>query len=98
MADPFEEYFSHYARAFDRFDAERIAACYSCPCLMVNDEFVVSLSTPGEIHQNTTGLLVHHRSQTVGRARVSEFKAEHQSENLAIVRVRDRMSHAEGRM
>jgi hypothetical protein len=58
---------------------------------MVNEEFVVSLSTHEEILQNTNGLLAHHRSQNVGRARVSEFKVEHQSENLAIVRVRWRI-------
>jgi len=58
---------------------------------MVNDEFVISFSTPDAILQNTTGLLAHHRSQNVGCARVSELKVEHQSENLAIVCVRWRI-------
>ena len=96
MADPFEEYFGNYAAAFDCFDAERIASYFCCPCLMVNDEFAVALATPEEILQNMKGLLKFHRTQNVGRAKVSEIRVEELAENLAMVRVLWRVNDREG--
>jgi hypothetical protein len=88
MESPFEQFFRDYAAAFDAFDAGGIATYYHCPCLIVTDGLVASLSTNEAILDNMRGVLEHHRAQNVGRADVSELHVEVQAENLAIVRLR----------
>jgi len=87
VASPFEQLFRDYATAFNAFDAERIAAYYHCPCLMVTDELVTSFPTDDAILENMRALLEHHRAQDVGRAEISDLRLDLQSESLAIVRI-----------
>ncbi len=96
MAHPFEKLFRDYARCFDDFDVEGVAAFFHCPCLLVNGEFVSSLSTRNAILLNVEGLLEFHREQGVGRASASDIRVEFQAENLAIVQVRWRVDDREG--
>ena len=90
-----EPFFERYAAAFDAFDAQAVAAFLHCPCLMVNAEHVVPLTTPDAILANMRAVLRHHRAQGYARAAVSDVTELARSEGLAIVRVRWRVHRAD---
>jgi len=87
MPCPFERLFSEYGLAFDAFDAEAVALFYHCPCLMVNGEVTIALTSEGMILNNMRALIEQHRSQRVGHASASVLRAENRAENLASVQV-----------
>ena len=91
MAEPFEAFFRAYARAFDDFDAERIASFYACPCMLVDQEVVVCLDSDTAILKNMRALVDAYRSQGYGRATVHDLRVDRQAENLATARVRWRI-------
>jgi len=85
--DPFELYFRAYAAAFDAFDADEIAARFHCPCLLVNSEIAVPLTTRHAIVSNICAVLAHHRAEGYSRAAVTDVVPRHQAANLATVEV-----------
>ena len=70
-APAFEDYFADYATAFNDRDAERIAAFFHCPCLLVNGDLVAHLDDPRVIRSRMEALLDHHRDEDVGRVAVA---------------------------
>jgi len=91
-----EAFLLDYASAFDAFDAERIAACFHCPCLMVDRAAVAPLETPEAILANTRAIFEQHRAIGYARAEVSELETTLQAGNLAIARVRWRVFREDG--
>ena len=96
MADPFETWFLAYARDFDAFDAEAIAARFHCPCLMVGSHGVVPLTTREAILANMRAIMAHHREQRVGHAAVADLRVDPQAETLAIAHVRWKVLDVDG--
>ena len=86
MADPFDRYFRDYAAAFDAFDAERIAAFFHRPLLLVGPAGVVEIAETA-IPAYTHGLLEHHRESGYARAEVRDIEARQPAPNLAIATV-----------
>lgn len=96
MADPFETWFLDYARDFDAFDAEAIAARFHCPCMLVSRDGVVPLTTRDAILANMRAVMAHHRAEGYGQATVTELRVDRQAPSLAIARVRWNVVDPEG--
>lgn len=96
MADPLETWFLDYAREFDAFDAEAIAARLHCPCLMVSRDGVVPLTTREAILANMRAVMAHHRAEGYGHAAVTELQVDRQAPTLAIARVRWNVLDSQG--
>ena len=98
VEDPFEDYFRSYARAFDAFDAERVASHFHCPCMLVNAGVVALLDTQEAIRRNMEGVLRYHESEEYHHASLSDFRVDRPGETLAIVSVRWRIYKRDDRM
>ncbi|WP_420456339.1 hypothetical protein [Rubrivirga sp.] len=91
-------FFEAYARAFEAYDADAIAACYVTPCLFVRDaETVVQDSAEGVV-ASVRSLLDLHRAWDVQRIRPAEVVTVEAGPAHAVARVGWRLGRARSRV
>jgi hypothetical protein len=96
--DDFTPYFQRYAEAFEAFDADAIAACFTTPCLFVRDGSTEAASTVEAVTASVEALLALHRAWDVQTVHVTEVAVLETGPGHTIARVRWALSRAANRV
>lgn len=82
-----EAFFADYARAFEAYDAEAIAAVFAVPCLFVRDRTTEVRDSEAGLRESVEALLGLHRAWDVQKARPADVHVLEATEGHAVVRV-----------
>ena len=80
-------FFDRYARAFEAYDADAIAASFLTPCLFVRDGTTEATTTTEEVTASVRALLDLHRAWDVQTAAPAEVTVLEEGTSHAIARV-----------
>jgi len=92
----FADYFARYAKCYDDFDAERLAAYYFAPTLMVKTGSGVTLSTPDGILAHLKMLLASYREHGYQKGNLAGLDVLTQGHWGAVVTVHWVIDHVNG--
>lgn len=96
MSADLREFFADYCKAYDDYDAERIASFFHCPMLTVRQGKVILLETPEEILDFFSKLLDWYREIKYTKGVISAFEARPLGPNGAIVHILWSPTRADG--
>ena len=91
-------FFARYARAFEAYDAEAVAACYAAPCLLVRDGTTVAHGAPEAVEASVRALLDLHRAWDVQTAQPAEVVVLEAAPGHAVARVDWRLGRTKSRV
>lgn len=91
-------FFERYARAFEAFDAEAIAACFVAPCLFVRDGATEATRTDADVAASVHALLDLHRAWDVQTVAVGEVAILEQGPGHALARVGWQLGRTKSRL
>ena len=91
-------FFARYARAFEAFDAEAIAACFATPCLFVRDGATEAAATPEAVDASVRQLLDLHRAWDVQTVRPDAVAVLEEGPSHVIARVDWALGRASSRL
>ena len=75
MAHNFDDYFSAYAKAYDDFDAQRLAAFFYVPTLMVKTGSVTALVTQDTLSHYLENLVESYRQHGYYKGTIASIEA-----------------------
>ena len=92
-----DEFVTHYAKAYETYDAERIAAFFFCPCVFLRQDTVVLLDSPAKIREFLGAALRSYRDNGCRHFAAKLLEGRRLGTRFALVDVGWNMTSDEGK-